>query len=43
MEDIVKQADVLARLVMFNNQDLYHMFAYSTSLSYARLLHTQYI
>jgi hypothetical protein len=42
MEDMVKQIDVLARLVLFNNQDVHPKFAYFTLLSYARLLHTWY-
>jgi hypothetical protein len=39
---MVKQIDVLARLVLFNNQDVHPKFAYFTLLSYARLLHTWY-
>jgi hypothetical protein len=38
----VEHIDVLAQLVMFNNQDLHYMFVYFTPLSYARLLHTRY-
>jgi hypothetical protein len=37
---IVEHIGVLAQLVMFNNQDLHYMFAYSTDSLYDCLLHT---